>query len=137
MSLIAIVSFFNWRFIKTPAENYVSVCCVSRDVFSACDYCPLSLTEASYSETPASYGYELERSEELQTRRHPPSLSGSPSSSPRLRSKSQSSRDTQSSGSLESTQSVMFVLLLPLSVPPSSCTVLHRSKVLFCFSFVM
>ncbi|XP_077943395.1 breakpoint cluster region protein isoform X2 [Gasterosteus aculeatus] len=62
--------------------------------------------EASYSETPASYGYELERSEELQTRRHPPSLSGSPSSSPRLRSKSQSSRDTQSSGSLESTQSV-------------------------------
>uniref|UniRef100_A0AAQ4S3Z5 Uncharacterized protein n=1 Tax=Gasterosteus aculeatus aculeatus TaxID=481459 RepID=A0AAQ4S3Z5_GASAC len=62
--------------------------------------------EASYSETPASYGYELERSEELQTHRHPPSLSGSPSSSPRLRSKSQSSRDTQSSGSLESTQSV-------------------------------
>uniref|UniRef100_A0AAQ4QAA7 Uncharacterized protein n=1 Tax=Gasterosteus aculeatus aculeatus TaxID=481459 RepID=A0AAQ4QAA7_GASAC len=66
--------------------------------------CPAN--EASYSETPASYGYELERSEELQTHRHPPSLSGSPSSSPRLRSKSQSSRDTQSSGSLESTQSV-------------------------------
>uniref|UniRef100_A0A3B5R614 BCR activator of RhoGEF and GTPase n=1 Tax=Xiphophorus maculatus TaxID=8083 RepID=A0A3B5R614_XIPMA len=36
----------------------------------------------------------------------PLSFSGSPSSSPRLRSKSRNSRDTQSSGSLESTQSV-------------------------------
>uniref|UniRef100_A0A672I8R7 Breakpoint cluster region protein-like n=1 Tax=Salarias fasciatus TaxID=181472 RepID=A0A672I8R7_SALFA len=36
----------------------------------------------------------------------PLSFSGSPSSSPRLRSKSRSSRDTQSSGSLESTLSV-------------------------------
>ncbi|KAL6114708.1 bcr [Pungitius sinensis] len=57
--------------------------------------------EAPYSATPPSYGYDPEQPEELQ-----PSLSGSPSSSPRLRSKSQSSRDTQSSGSLESTQSV-------------------------------
>ncbi|KAM8887056.1 breakpoint cluster region protein [Spinachia spinachia] len=62
--------------------------------------------EAPYSETPPSYGYDLEHSEELQPRHDPLSLSGSPSSSPRLRSKSQSSRDTQSSGSLESTQSM-------------------------------
>ncbi|KAJ4941829.1 hypothetical protein JOQ06_011703 [Pogonophryne albipinna] len=56
--------------------------------------------EAPYSETPPSYGYDLE------PRSDPPSLPGSPPSSPRLRSKSRSSRDTQSSGSLESTLSV-------------------------------
>lgn len=55
--------------------------------------------EAPYNETPPSYGYDLEPSEE-----HQP-FTGSPSSSPRLRSKSRSSRDTQSSGSLESTLS--------------------------------
>uniref|UniRef100_A0A673BJA1 Breakpoint cluster region protein-like n=1 Tax=Sphaeramia orbicularis TaxID=375764 RepID=A0A673BJA1_9TELE len=54
---------------------------------------------APYNETPPSYGYDLEPSEE-----HQP-FTGSPSSSPRLRSKSRSSRDTQSSGSLESTLS--------------------------------
>uniref|UniRef100_A0A671XKT0 BCR activator of RhoGEF and GTPase n=1 Tax=Sparus aurata TaxID=8175 RepID=A0A671XKT0_SPAAU len=41
-----------------------------------------------------------------QPRHDPLSFTGSPSSSPRLRSKSRSSRDTQSSGSLESTLSV-------------------------------
>ncbi|XP_010785483.1 breakpoint cluster region protein-like [Notothenia coriiceps] len=56
--------------------------------------------KAPYSETPPSYGYDLE------PRSDPPSLPGSPPSSPRLRSKSRSSRDTQSSGSLESTLSV-------------------------------
>ncbi|KAI4797341.1 hypothetical protein KUCAC02_025162, partial [Chaenocephalus aceratus] len=55
---------------------------------------------APYGETPPSYGYDLE------PRSDPPSLPGSPPSSPRLRSKSRSSRDTQSSGSLESTLSV-------------------------------
>ncbi|XP_029296538.1 breakpoint cluster region protein-like [Cottoperca gobio] len=59
--------------------------------------------EAPYSETPPSYGYELEHSE---PRHDPLSFTGSPTSSPRLRSKSRSSRDTQSSGSLESTLSV-------------------------------
>lgn len=66
--------------------------------------------EDPYNETPPSYGYDLEHSEEHQPRhdpRHDPlSFTGSPSSSPRLRSKSRSSRDTQSSGSLESTLSV-------------------------------
>ncbi|XP_041792310.1 PH_BCR_vertebrate and RhoGAP_Bcr domain-containing protein isoform X2 [Chelmon rostratus] len=62
--------------------------------------------EAPYSETPPSYGYDLEHSEEHQPRHDPLSFTGSPSSSPRLRSKSRSSRDTQSSGSLESTLSV-------------------------------
>uniref|UniRef100_H3D1K2 BCR activator of RhoGEF and GTPase n=1 Tax=Tetraodon nigroviridis TaxID=99883 RepID=H3D1K2_TETNG len=50
------------------------------------------------SETPSSYGYDLEEN----ARGH----DDSPPSSPRLRSKSRSSRDTQSSGSLESTLSV-------------------------------
>ncbi|KAG7489339.1 breakpoint cluster region protein [Solea senegalensis] len=62
--------------------------------------------EASYNETPLSYRYDLEQSEEHQPRHDPLSYTGSPSSSPRLRSKSRSSRDTQSSGSLESTLSV-------------------------------
>ncbi|XP_070690650.1 breakpoint cluster region protein [Pempheris klunzingeri] len=62
--------------------------------------------EAAYNETPPSYGYELEHSEEHQPRHDPLCHSGSPPSSPRLRSKSRSSRDTQSSGSLESTLSV-------------------------------
>ncbi|XP_054906480.1 PH_BCR_vertebrate and RhoGAP_Bcr domain-containing protein isoform X1 [Poeciliopsis prolifica] len=57
-------------------------------------------------ENPPSYGYDLELSEEHPSRHEPLSFSGSPSSSPRLRSKSRNSRDTQSSGSLESTQSV-------------------------------
>lgn len=62
--------------------------------------------EAPYNETPPSYGYDLEHSEEHQPRHHPLSFTGSPSSSPRLHSKSRSSRDTQSSCSLESTLSV-------------------------------
>ncbi|KAM6943795.1 breakpoint cluster region protein [Lycodopsis pacificus] len=62
--------------------------------------------EAPYNETPLSYGYDLEHSEEHQPRHDPLSFTGSPSSSPRLRSKSRSSRDTRSSGSLESTLSV-------------------------------
>ncbi|XP_059192567.1 PH_BCR_vertebrate and RhoGAP_Bcr domain-containing protein [Centropristis striata] len=62
--------------------------------------------EAPYNETPPSYGYDLEHSEEHQPRHDPLSFSRSPSSSPRLCSKSRSSRDTQSSGSLESTLSV-------------------------------
>uniref|UniRef100_A0A3P8RU43 BCR activator of RhoGEF and GTPase n=1 Tax=Amphiprion percula TaxID=161767 RepID=A0A3P8RU43_AMPPE len=62
--------------------------------------------EASCNENPPSYGYDLEHSEEHQPRHDPLSFTGSPSSSPQLRSKSRSSRDTQSSGSLESTLSV-------------------------------
>uniref|UniRef100_A0A3P9PQJ0 BCR activator of RhoGEF and GTPase n=1 Tax=Poecilia reticulata TaxID=8081 RepID=A0A3P9PQJ0_POERE len=60
----------------------------------------------SNMENPPSYGYDLEHSEEHPPRHETLSFSGSPSSSPRLRSKNRNSRDTQSSGSLESTQSV-------------------------------
>ncbi|XP_053726219.1 PH_BCR_vertebrate and RhoGAP_Bcr domain-containing protein isoform X1 [Synchiropus splendidus] len=62
--------------------------------------------EVSYSENPSAYSFDLDQSEEHQPRHDALSFSGSPSSSPRLRSKSRSSRDTQSSGSLESTLSV-------------------------------
>lgn len=68
-----------------------------------CDCCPVIPAEAPYSEAPSSCGYDPEEG----ARRHDPlSYGGSPPSSPRLRSKSRSSRDTQSSGSLESTLSV-------------------------------
>ncbi|XP_034548776.1 PH_BCR_vertebrate and RhoGAP_Bcr domain-containing protein [Notolabrus celidotus] len=62
--------------------------------------------EAPYNETSSSYGYDLEPSEDQQPASDSLSYTGSPSSSPRLRSKSRNSRDTQSSGSLESTLSV-------------------------------
>uniref|UniRef100_A0A8C9U2K6 BCR activator of RhoGEF and GTPase n=1 Tax=Scleropages formosus TaxID=113540 RepID=A0A8C9U2K6_SCLFO len=61
---------------------------------------------SSYGGTPPSYGYDPERSEEH--RRHHevmPYIDDSPSSSPHLSSKSRSSRDTLSSGSLESSKS--------------------------------
>nr|XP_020454830.1 breakpoint cluster region protein-like [Monopterus albus] len=62
--------------------------------------------EGPYNETPLSYGYDLEHSEEHQPCHDPLCYTRSPSSSPRLRSKNRSSQDTQSSGSLESTLSV-------------------------------
>ncbi|KAK2837702.1 hypothetical protein Q5P01_014914 [Channa striata] len=62
--------------------------------------------EAPYNETPLSYGYDLEQSEEHQPRHDSLSYTGSPSSSPRLRSKTRSSQDNQSSGSQDSTLSV-------------------------------
>ncbi|XP_068165985.1 PH_BCR_vertebrate and RhoGAP_Bcr domain-containing protein [Antennarius striatus] len=62
--------------------------------------------ETPYTETPTSYSYDLEQSDEPQPRRDLLTFAGSPSSSPRLRSKSRSSRDTQSTGSLESSLSV-------------------------------
>uniref|UniRef100_UPI0037E7E9C6 breakpoint cluster region protein-like isoform X9 n=1 Tax=Semicossyphus pulcher TaxID=241346 RepID=UPI0037E7E9C6 len=56
--------------------------------------------------TPPSYGYDADRAEE-QRRHHDilPYIDDSPSSSPHLSSKSRSSRDTLSSGSLESSKS--------------------------------
>uniref|UniRef100_A0A8C5ALJ3 Breakpoint cluster region protein n=1 Tax=Gadus morhua TaxID=8049 RepID=A0A8C5ALJ3_GADMO len=55
---------------------------------------------------PPSYGYDVDRAEE-QRRYHDilPYIDDSPSSSPHLSSKSRSSRDTLSSGSLESSKS--------------------------------
>ncbi|KAK0155973.1 Breakpoint cluster region protein [Merluccius polli] len=65
-------------------------------------------TDTGYSEASPSHGFDLdEPSEEARRDRDSAPFTGSPtSSSPRLlRSKSRSSRDTQSSGSLESTLS--------------------------------
>uniref|UniRef100_A0A8C7KJL7 BCR activator of RhoGEF and GTPase n=1 Tax=Oncorhynchus kisutch TaxID=8019 RepID=A0A8C7KJL7_ONCKI len=55
--------------------------------------------------TPPSYGYDLEQAEEHQQHHDLLPFSTSPTSSPRLRSKSCSSQHTHSSGSLESTLS--------------------------------
>nr|XP_061800110.1 breakpoint cluster region protein isoform X6 [Nerophis lumbriciformis] len=57
-------------------------------------------------QNPPSYGYDADRAEE-QRRHHDilPYIDDSPSSSPHLSSKSRSSRDTLSSGSLESSKS--------------------------------
>uniref|UniRef100_A0A672SPM1 BCR activator of RhoGEF and GTPase n=1 Tax=Sinocyclocheilus grahami TaxID=75366 RepID=A0A672SPM1_SINGR len=56
--------------------------------------------------TPPTYGYDADRAEE-QRRHHDilPYIDDSPSSSPHLSSKSRSSRDTLSSGSIESSKS--------------------------------
>uniref|UniRef100_A0A8C7MI65 BCR activator of RhoGEF and GTPase n=1 Tax=Oncorhynchus kisutch TaxID=8019 RepID=A0A8C7MI65_ONCKI len=60
-----------------------------------------------FTGTPPTYGYDADRAEE-QRRHHDilPYIDDSPSSSPHLSSKSRSSRDTLSSGSLESSKSV-------------------------------
>ncbi|KAL4660342.1 breakpoint cluster region protein [Arapaima gigas] len=61
--------------------------------------------DTSFSGTPPTYGYDADRAEEQQ-RHHDimPYIDDSPASSPRLSSKSRSSRDTLSSGSLESSK---------------------------------
>lgn len=65
------------------------------------------ITDGHFTGTPPSYGYDADRAEE-QRRHHDilPYIDDSPSSSPHLSSKSRSSRDTLSSGSLESSKSV-------------------------------
>ncbi|XP_048371083.1 breakpoint cluster region protein isoform X2 [Sphaerodactylus townsendi] len=62
--------------------------------------------DASFSGIPPSYAYDVDRAEE-QRRHHDqmPYIDDSPSSSPHLSSKSRGSRETLSSGSLESTKS--------------------------------
>ncbi|XP_031434279.1 breakpoint cluster region protein isoform X3 [Clupea harengus] len=62
--------------------------------------------EGQFTGTPPTYGYDADRAEE-QRRHHEmmPYIDDSPSSSPHLSSKSRSSRDTLSSGSLESAKS--------------------------------
>uniref|UniRef100_A0AAQ5XFU2 BCR activator of RhoGEF and GTPase n=1 Tax=Amphiprion ocellaris TaxID=80972 RepID=A0AAQ5XFU2_AMPOC len=62
--------------------------------------------DGHYTGTPPTYGYDADRAEE-QRRHHDilPYIDDSPSSSPHLSSKSRSSRDTLSSGSLESSKS--------------------------------
>ena len=79
-------------------------------------FCLLSpFTDGHYTGTPPTYGYDADRAEE-QRRHHDilPYIDDSPSSSPHLSSKSRSSRDTLSSGSLESSKSV--------SMPPNPLT---------------
>uniref|UniRef100_A0A3Q4HWY1 BCR activator of RhoGEF and GTPase n=1 Tax=Neolamprologus brichardi TaxID=32507 RepID=A0A3Q4HWY1_NEOBR len=63
-------------------------------------------TDGHFTGTPPTYGYDADRAEE-QRRHHDilPYIDDSPSSSPHLSSKSRSSRDTLSSGSLESSKS--------------------------------
>lgn len=63
--------------------------------------------DGPFTGTPPTYGYDADRAEE-QRRHHDilPYIDDSPSSSPYLSSKSRSSRDTLSSGSLESAKSV-------------------------------
>uniref|UniRef100_A0A8C7UQL9 BCR activator of RhoGEF and GTPase n=1 Tax=Oncorhynchus mykiss TaxID=8022 RepID=A0A8C7UQL9_ONCMY len=63
--------------------------------------------DGPFTGTPPTYGYDADRAEE-QRRHHDilPYIDDSPSSSPHLSSKSRSSRDTLSSGYLESSKSV-------------------------------
>uniref|UniRef100_A0A8C1QLP3 BCR activator of RhoGEF and GTPase n=1 Tax=Cyprinus carpio TaxID=7962 RepID=A0A8C1QLP3_CYPCA len=62
--------------------------------------------DGPFTGTPPTYGYDADRAEE-QRRHHDilPYIDDSPSSSPHLSSKSRSSRDTLSSGSIESSKS--------------------------------
>uniref|UniRef100_A0A8D3CQD9 Breakpoint cluster region protein-like n=1 Tax=Scophthalmus maximus TaxID=52904 RepID=A0A8D3CQD9_SCOMX len=66
----------------------------------------LPFADGHFTGTPPTYGYDADRAEE-QRRHHDilPYIDDSPSSSPHLSSKSRSSRDTLSSGSLESSKS--------------------------------
>lgn len=84
------------------------------------------VTDGHYTGTPPTYGYDADRAEE-QRRHHDilPYIDDSPSSSPHLSSKSRSSRDTLSSGSLESSKSV--------SIPPD---LMHRLLLLEKYSFL-
>ncbi|MGH0144199.1 UNVERIFIED_CONTAM: hypothetical protein FKN15_047059 [Acipenser sinensis] len=69
-----------------------------------------NITDASFSGTPPTYGYDADRAEEQRRHHHDmmPYIDDSPSSSPHLSSKSRGSRDTLSSGSLESSKSVLW-----------------------------
>ncbi|XP_016339533.1 breakpoint cluster region protein-like [Sinocyclocheilus anshuiensis] len=64
------------------------------------------VADGPFTGTPPTYGYDADRAEE-QRRHHDilPYIDDSPSSSPHLSSKSRSSRDTLSSGSIESSKS--------------------------------
>nr|XP_056715428.1 breakpoint cluster region protein [Euleptes europaea] len=70
------------------------------------DSCFHGDADASFSGIPPGYAYDVDRAEE-QRRHHEqmPYIDDSPSSSPHLSSKSRGSRETLSSGSLESTKS--------------------------------
>ncbi|MCI4386958.1 hypothetical protein PGIGA_G00068620 [Pangasianodon gigas] len=85
---------------KTKKEKKASGYTVKRHVLFN------GLYDGPFTGTPPTYGYDADRAEE-QRRHHDilPYIDDSPSSSPYLSSKSRSSRDTLSSGSLESSKS--------------------------------
>lgn len=87
--------------LTSLSPRLLSSLTLTRQIFLLC------FTDASFSGTPPSYAYDADRAEE-QRRHHDmmPYIDDSPSSSPHLSSKSRGSRDTLSSGSLESTKSV-------------------------------
>lgn len=87
--------------LTSLSPHLLSSLTLTRQIFLLC------FTDASFSGTPPSYAYDADRAEE-QRRHHDmmPYIDDSPSSSPHLSSKSRGSRDTLSSGSLESTKSV-------------------------------
>lgn len=82
----------------------------------------LCFADAPFGGTPPGYAFDAERAEE-QRRHHDmmPYIDDSPSSSPHLSSKSRGSRDTLSSGSLESTKSVSLCCLPALSKALELC----------------
>ncbi|XP_056146434.1 breakpoint cluster region protein-like [Lampris incognitus] len=82
--------------------------------------------DGHFTGTPPTYGYDADRAEE-QRRHHDilPYIDDSPSSSPHLSSKSRSSRDTLSSGSLESSKSCAPTLHLTCTLSLDVITLLH------------
>uniref|UniRef100_A0A7N6FDD3 BCR activator of RhoGEF and GTPase n=1 Tax=Anabas testudineus TaxID=64144 RepID=A0A7N6FDD3_ANATE len=88
-----------WGFRKTPLNEGMDPAATQGDFFSP-------IPDGHFTGTPPTYGYDADRAEE-QRRHHDilPYIDDSPSSSPHLSSKSRSSRDTLSSGSLESSKS--------------------------------
>ncbi|RXN26916.1 breakpoint cluster region -like protein [Labeo rohita] len=87
-------------FANDKRQNSVAVVQYATDNFA-----PAGL-DGPFTGTPPTYGYDADRAEE-QRRHHDilPYIDDSPSSSPHLSSKSRSSRDTLSSGSIESSKS--------------------------------
>uniref|UniRef100_A0A673BCN2 BCR activator of RhoGEF and GTPase n=1 Tax=Sphaeramia orbicularis TaxID=375764 RepID=A0A673BCN2_9TELE len=94
-----------WGFRKTPLNEGMDPA-TSQGAESLSQQPHVQETDGHYTGTPPSYGYDADRAEE-QRRHHDilPYIDDSPSSSPHLSSKSRSSRDTLSSGSLESSKS--------------------------------
>uniref|UniRef100_A0A3Q0RT63 BCR activator of RhoGEF and GTPase n=1 Tax=Amphilophus citrinellus TaxID=61819 RepID=A0A3Q0RT63_AMPCI len=103
MSEATIVSVRKTGQIWPPAAHHdlVPHCRASHDNSFHGDH-----LDGHFTGTPPTYGYDADRAEE-QRRHHDilPYIDDSPSSSPHLSSKSRSSRDTLSSGSLESSKS--------------------------------
>uniref|UniRef100_A0A665X7B1 BCR activator of RhoGEF and GTPase n=1 Tax=Echeneis naucrates TaxID=173247 RepID=A0A665X7B1_ECHNA len=94
-----------WGFRKTPLNEGMDPA-ATQGAESQSQQPHMQETDGHFTGTPPTYGYDADRAEE-QRRHHDilPYIDDSPSSSPHLSSKSRSSRDTLSSGSLESSKS--------------------------------